>query len=103
MSMEQDQVHHAQDNSSLPETNIRQQQTFHSSSDLVHAVPVTFQANPAFNLNTDAAVPAPISLNLSLSSSFNLYEHSSNSSHSAFAMMPSFGDGDSNSSIIRVA
>uniref|UniRef100_A0A1J3JRL4 Transcription factor MYB1R1 n=1 Tax=Noccaea caerulescens TaxID=107243 RepID=A0A1J3JRL4_NOCCA len=103
MPMEQDQVHHAQDNSSLPETNIRPQQTFHSSSEIVHVVPVTFQANPAFNLNTDAAIPAPISLNLSLSSSFNLNEQSSNSRHSAFAVMPSFSDGDSNSSIIRVA
>ncbi|ESQ34897.1 hypothetical protein EUTSA_v10008346mg [Eutrema salsugineum] len=121
MPMEQDQVHHAQDNLSLPETNISSghqvmqvfpevartdkapQSPFHSndsSSNLVHPVPVTFQSNPAFNLNTDAAIPAQLSLNLSLS--FNLNEQS-NSRHPAFTMMPSFSDGDSNSSIIRVA
>ncbi|CAN7063744.1 unnamed protein product [Brassica oleracea var. botrytis] len=109
MHMEQD---HAQDNSSLPETNIsagvpvwtrtedNAPQTFHPndlSSTIVHPVPVTFQANPAFNLNTDAA---PVSLNLSLS--FNLNEPS-NSRRSAFTMMPSFSDGDSNSNTIRVA
>ena len=114
MHMEQD---HAQDNSSLHETNISSghqvmqvfptrtenvapQTTFHpsdSSSNLVHQVPVTFQANPAFNLNTDAA---PVSLNLSLS--FNINEPS-NSRRSAFTMMPSFSDGDSNSNTIRVA
>ncbi|KAG2259453.1 hypothetical protein Bca4012_096440 [Brassica carinata] len=109
MHMEQD---HAQDNSWLHETNIsagvpvqtRTQenapQTFHPydlSSTIVHPVPVTFQANPAFNLNTDAA---PVSLNLSLS--FNLNEPS-NSRRSAFTMMPSFSDGDSNSNTIRVA
>ncbi|RID48232.1 hypothetical protein BRARA_I04759 [Brassica rapa] len=113
MHMEQD---HAQDNSSLPETNISSghqvmqvfptrteenaPQTFHPndlSSNRVHPVPVTFQANPAFNLNTDAA---PVSLNLSLS--FNLNEPS-NSRRSAFTMMPSFSDGDSNSNTIRVA
>ncbi|CAH2036900.1 unnamed protein product [Thlaspi arvense] len=120
--MEQDQVHHAQDNSSLPETNISSghqaipevavptrtenapQQAFHtndsSSNYLVHPIPVTFQPNPAFNLNADAAAPAPLSLNLSLS--FNLNERP-NSRHPAFTMMPSFSDGDSNSSIIRVA
>ena len=109
MHMEQD---HAQDNSWLHETNIsagvpvqtRTQenapQTFHPydlSSTIVHPVPVTFQANPAFYLNTDAA---PVSLNLSLS--FNLNEPS-NSRRSAFTMMPSFSDGDSNSNTIRVA
>ncbi|KAL0799783.1 hypothetical protein Bca101_054958 [Brassica carinata] len=108
MPMEQDQVHHApQDNSSsLPETNIsygvavpsrseeNAPQTFHSSSNLVYPVPVTFQVNPAFNLNTDAP-----SLSLNLSLSFNLNEPS-NSRHS---MMPSFSGGDSNSNIIRVA
>ncbi|KFK44045.1 hypothetical protein AALP_AA1G208300 [Arabis alpina] len=117
MPMEQDQVHHAQDNTPLPETNMSSghqvftpvptrtenapQLTFQpndSSSNLVQFTPVTFQAKPAFNLNTDAQ----LSLNLSLSSSFNLNEQS-NSRHSAFAMMPSFSDGDSNSSIIRVA
>ncbi|VVB07389.1 unnamed protein product [Arabis nemorensis] len=115
MPMEQDQVHHAQDNTPLPETNMNHQvmqvftpvtenapeQTFHpndSSSNLVQFVPVTFQANPTFNLNTDAQ----LSLNLSLSSSFNLNEQS-NSRHSAFAMMPSLSDGDSNSNSIRVA
>ncbi|KAG2321255.1 hypothetical protein Bca4012_055809 [Brassica carinata] len=115
MPMEQDHVHHAQDNSSsLPETNISSghqvmqvspqvtrtengQKTFHlsdSSSNLVHPVPVTSQAkNPAFNLNTDAP-----SLSLNLSLSFNLNQPS-NSRHS---MMPSFSDGDSNSNSIRV-
>jgi len=105
MPMDQDQ---AQDNSSLPETNIRvavparTENRPQLTSDMVNVVPVTFQANPGFNLNIDAAIPAPLSLNLSLSSSFNLNEQS-NSRHSAFSMMPSFSDGDSNSSIIRVA
>lgn len=122
MPMEQDQVHHAQDNAPLPETNINSghhqvmqvfppvptstenapQQTFHpndSSSNLVQFVPVTFQTKPTFNLNT---TDAQLSLNLSLSSSFNLNEQS-NSRHSAFVMIPSFSDGDSNSSSIRVA
>lgn len=114
MPMEQDQ---AQENSQLPETNISSgdqvmqvfpevavltktesaPQTFHLNDS--YLVPVTFQAKPAFNLNTDAA---PLSLNLSLASSFNLNEQP-NSRHSAFTMMPSFSDGDSNSSIIRVA
>ncbi|XP_010477103.1 PREDICTED: transcription factor MYB1R1-like [Camelina sativa] len=108
MPMEQDQ---AQENSPLPETNIMSraevavptkietspQQTFNLNDS--YLVPVTFQANPAFNLSTDAA---PLSLNLSLASSFNLNEQP-NSRHSAFTMMPSFSDGDSNSSIIRVA
>ncbi|KAF8114344.1 hypothetical protein N665_0039s0106 [Sinapis alba] len=115
MPMEQDHVHHAQDNSSsLPETNISSghqvmqvfpevamptrteenaTQTFHLNN-LVYSVPVTFQATPVFNLNTDAS---PLSLNLSLS--FNLNEPS-NSRHS---MMPSFSGGNSNSNIIRVA
>ncbi|RID51748.1 hypothetical protein BRARA_H02392 [Brassica rapa] len=103
--MEQD--HHAQDNLLLPETNISSgHQVFPEvavptrTEKAPRTVPVTFQASPAFNLNTDAAVPAPLSLNLSLS--FNLNEQS-NSRHSAFTMMPSFSDGDSNSSIIRVA
>lgn len=114
MPMEQDQ---AQENSPLPETKISSgdqvmqvfpevavptktenaPQTFHLNDS--YLVPVTFQAKPAFNLNTDAA---PLSLNLSLASSFNLNEQP-NSRHSAFTMMPSFSDGDSNSSIIRVA
>ncbi|XP_010498308.1 PREDICTED: transcription factor MYB1R1 [Camelina sativa] len=115
MPMEQDQ---AQECSPLPETNISSghdqvmqvfpevavptkietspQQTFNLND--TYLVPVTFQANPAFNLNTDAA---PLSLNLSLATSFNLNEQP-NSRHSAFTMMPSFSDGDSNSSIIRV-
>ncbi|KAG7592216.1 Myb domain [Arabidopsis thaliana x Arabidopsis arenosa] len=114
MPMEQDPT---QENSPLPETNTSSghqvmqvfpevavptktenaPQTFHLNDP--YLVPVTFQAKPAFNLNTDAA---PLSLNLSLASSFNLNEQP-NSRHSAFAMMPSFSDGDSNSSIIRVA
>ncbi|KAJ0247811.1 hypothetical protein HA466_0162190 [Hirschfeldia incana] len=112
MHMEQDQVHHLQDNSSLPETNIssgqRAMQVFTQvevptrTENVPQTVPVTFQANhPPFNLNTDAAMPAPLSLNLSLS--FNNLNEQSNSRHSAFTMMPSFSDGDSNSSIIRVA
>ncbi|CAA7013647.1 unnamed protein product [Microthlaspi erraticum] len=106
MPMEQDQ---AQDNSSLPETNIRvamrarTENRPQQTSDLVNVVPVTFQANPGFNLNADAAIPAQLSLDLSLSSSFDLNEQSSNSRYSGFGMMPSFSDGDSNSSIIRVA
>ncbi|XP_023644829.1 transcription factor MYB1R1 [Capsella rubella] len=114
MPMEQDQT---QENSPLPETNVSSghqvmqvdaevavmtktessAQTFNLNDS--YLVPVTFQANPAFNLNTEAA---PLSLNLSLASSFNLNEQP-NSRHSAFTMMPSFSDGDSNSSIIRVA
>ncbi|CAH8357365.1 unnamed protein product [Eruca vesicaria subsp. sativa] len=102
MHMEQDQ-----DNSSLPETNINSghHQVMQVLPEVsvptrTETVPVTFQANPQFNLNTEAAVPAPLSLNLSLS--FNLNEQS-NSRRSAFTMLPSFSDGDSNSSIIRVA
>lgn len=112
MAMEQDPT---QENSPLPETNISSGQqamqvftdvptktenapeTFHLNDP--YLVPVTFQAKPTFNLNTDAA---PLSLNLCLASSFNLNEQP-NSRHSAFTMMPSFSDGDSNSSIIRVA
>lgn len=114
MPMEQDQ---AQENSSLPETNMNSghqvmqvfpevavptrtknaPQVFHPNDS--YMVPVTFQAKPAFYLNTGAA---PLSLNLSLASSFNLKEES-NTRHSAFTTMPSFSDGDSNSSIIRVA
>lgn len=99
--MEQD--HHAQDNSLLPETNVTSghqvMQVFPEvavptrTEKAPRTVPVTFQASPA-------AGPAPLSLNLSLS--FNLNEQS-NSRRSAFTMMPSFSDGDSNSSIIRVA
>lgn len=106
--MEQD--HHAQDNSLLSETNVTSghqvMQVFPEvavptrTEKAPRTVPVTFQASPAFNLNAEAAVPAPLSLNLSLS--FNLNEQS-NSRRSAFTMMPSFSDGDSNSSIIRVA
>ncbi|KAL1207844.1 Transcription factor MYB1R1 [Cardamine amara subsp. amara] len=114
MPMEQDQ---GQENSSLPETNMNSghqvMQVFpevavptrtENAPQVLHPnesylVPVTFQAKPVFDLNTDAA---PLSLNLSLASSFNLNEQS-NSRHSAFMMMPSFSDGDSNSSIIRVA
>lgn len=114
MHMEQDPT---QENSPPPETNTSSghqvmqvfpevavptktenaAQTFHLNDP--YLVPVTFQAKSAFNLNTDAA---PLSLNLSLTSSFNLNEQP-NSIHSAFAMMPSFSNGDSNSSIIRVA
>ncbi|KAG2319729.1 hypothetical protein Bca52824_012942 [Brassica carinata] len=106
MHMEQDQVHHPQDNSSPPETNVNSghqvMQVFPEvavptrTENAPQTVPVNFQANPPFN----AAIPAPLSLNLSLS--FNLNEQS-NSRHSAFTMMPCFSDGDSNSSIIRVA
>ncbi|KAG2311146.1 hypothetical protein Bca4012_025602 [Brassica carinata] len=108
MYMEQDQVHHPQDVSSLPETNISSGHQFMQvfpevavptrTENAPQTVPVTFQANPPFN----AAIPAPLSLNLSLS--FNLNEQS-NSRHSAFTMMPSFSDRDSNSSSssIRVA
>ncbi|CAN8312532.1 unnamed protein product [Cochlearia groenlandica] len=117
MPMEQDRVHRAQDNSSetnissshqvmqvIPESAVptRTENTAQmfrhndSSSNLVHMVPVTFQSNHAFSINTNAA------LSLDLSLSFNLNEQSS-SRHSAFAMMPSFSDGDSNSINIRVA
>lgn len=111
MHMEQDQGHHPQDISSLPETDIssgqQAMQVFTQvavvptrTENAPQIVPVTFQANPPFNLNADAAeVPAPLSLNLSLS--FNNLNEQSNSRHSAFTMMPSFSDGDSNS--IRVA
>ncbi|KAF8112476.1 hypothetical protein N665_0064s0103 [Sinapis alba] len=111
MHMEQDQVvHHPQENSSLPETNISSgQQAMQVFTQVAmptrtekapQTVPVIFQANPPFNLNTETAIPAPLSLNLSLA--FNLNEQS-NSRHSAFTMVPSFSDGDSNSSSIRVA
>nr|XP_018473220.1 PREDICTED: transcription factor MYB1R1-like [Raphanus sativus] len=109
------QVRHAHENSSLPETNISSihqlmqvnaQHTYHSNDASSNLVPVTFQVNPALNLNRDAAIiPSPLTLNLSLS--YNLNEQS-NSRHStfkieSFTMMPSFIDGDSNSSIIKVA
>ncbi|CAN8304760.1 unnamed protein product [Cochlearia groenlandica] len=100
-SMEQDQVHHAQENSSRPETNI--------NAGHVEAMQVfpevalqtrTENASQIFCPNESSSVTDSLSLNLSLSYNFN---EESKSRHPAFGMMPSLSDGDSNNSIIRVA
>ncbi|XP_022735832.1 transcription factor MYB1R1-like [Durio zibethinus] len=71
---------------------------------LIRPVPIfpTPQASDLnLNLNLNSVIdPSPLSLKLSLQS--DQMDSSSSSRHSAFQMMPSFSNGDSNS-IIRVA